>query len=349
MVVYCCVKNCKNDWIPNSNLTFHRFPWSNPSLLNAWVNVMPLRNNNINKSSRICSDHFTENDYENNGRIYRRLKKNAVPQIFPCYDLSNALSDSSHDNVTNNSTQNILTNLSPLCEGSQHSLTPLTNNILHEHSNDSSSAKNMETLNTDEQRTESTNNKILEEKETSYRRRIKTLQRRLQRNHQKLEKMSNVIKLLRSEVLSELNNEHNYTVPDLNQYKSFTCFVDRGGLCIPSKSIFEIAKYCEKLFRAQVDIFKNINDINFRETMCAAAITHFLPIISKLFIPAHPVVETVHDWNQLHEYKIIKFFTAAYVKIRLLHAYSKLKTLNDLGTKASMRPKLTKLVLFSNV
>ncbi|XP_044015568.1 THAP domain-containing protein 1 [Aphidius gifuensis] len=199
MVVYCCVKNCKNDWIPNSNLTFHRFPWSNPSLLNAWVNVMPLRNNNINKSSRICSDHFTENDYENNGRIYRRLKKNAVPQIFPCYDLSNALSDSSHDNVTNNSTQNILTNLSPLCEGSQHSLTPLTNNILHEHSNDSSSAKNMETLNTDEQRTESTNNKILEEKETSYRRRIKTLQRRLQRNHQKLEKMSNVIKLLRSE------------------------------------------------------------------------------------------------------------------------------------------------------
>lgn len=97
-----------------------------------------------------------------------------------------------------------------------------------------------------------------------------------------------------------------------------------------------------------MQVIGQTNGVNFQEKMCAAAVKHFLPNISKLFSAVHPIIETVHDFNELHEIKIIKHFTAAYTKIRL-HAYAKTKTIEQLGTKATMRQKLTRLVIFNNV
>ncbi|EZA48919.1 hypothetical protein X777_12970 [Ooceraea biroi] len=59
MVKVCCAKNCRNFWIPNTNLTFHTFPWSNKQRLEEWMNVVPSKSR-IGKYSFICSAHFND-------------------------------------------------------------------------------------------------------------------------------------------------------------------------------------------------------------------------------------------------------------------------------------------------
>ncbi|KYN04403.1 THAP domain-containing protein 9 [Cyphomyrmex costatus] len=141
-------------------------------------------------------------------------------------------------------------------------------------------------------------------------------------------------------VASSHSKDHNY----YNFDSGFLDFVNRGKLKIPSKCIFETIIFCEKAFKTEITVGFNGN-INFKNKITAAAIKQFMPLLKTLFKPDHPIVETS---NLCEEIKIIKFVVALYTKIRL-YAYAKTNTLKYLGSKATLRQKLSKTILFLHV
>lgn len=64
----------------------NRFPLSNELLTKKWVDALKRKNFKPSQSSRICSVHFTEQDYQLRPDAHRPLlKENAVPSIFPSF------------------------------------------------------------------------------------------------------------------------------------------------------------------------------------------------------------------------------------------------------------------------
>ncbi|ROL46137.1 THAP domain-containing protein 4 [Anabarilius grahami] len=67
-------------------VTFHVFPTSEPARLKLWLIALRLDINtpiNILKMMRVCSDHFSPDDFTYPGEDYVRLKTSAVPMVFP--------------------------------------------------------------------------------------------------------------------------------------------------------------------------------------------------------------------------------------------------------------------------
>ena len=60
-----------------------RFP-ANPALAEIWKNNLKRDQWTPSKSSKLCSDHFKEDDIIRSGKIVR-LKPNAVPTRFKCF------------------------------------------------------------------------------------------------------------------------------------------------------------------------------------------------------------------------------------------------------------------------
>ncbi|XP_015123341.1 THAP domain-containing protein 3 [Diachasma alloeum] len=81
MVRNCCVKGCKSLWHPTANLSFFRFPFKTPQLMETWLAVVPSKGN-ISKTSVVCNKHFQNFDFNHEGSR-RTLKDIAVPSIFP--------------------------------------------------------------------------------------------------------------------------------------------------------------------------------------------------------------------------------------------------------------------------
>lgn len=151
-----------------------------------------------------------------------------------------------------------------------------------------------------------------------------------------------------NDILLKSNNktDHEYTVNPSNS-SGFLTFVNRGGLCVPSEIAFKIVMFCEKVFQIEIKV-GFIGSINFKDTINAAGVKHFLPMIPTLFKLTHPLIETVNQCQELHEIKIIKLIAESYCTKRL-HTYAKTKTLEYLGKKATMRHKLHKTILFYHV
>ncbi len=95
MVNRCCVPGCPASKSNISGVTFHRFP-SDPVLLGAWLEHFPKTNFAPSAHSRVCSLHFSENDFtcksqdkqeskrrQQNHLLTRRLVPQAVPTFQP--------------------------------------------------------------------------------------------------------------------------------------------------------------------------------------------------------------------------------------------------------------------------
>ncbi|XP_071558198.1 uncharacterized protein [Temnothorax nylanderi] len=85
MAVTCSVKGCKSKHqgkLSKDGIRFYRFPISNEKILKYWVAATGRSNWIAYSNARMCSLHFTNNDYykfhvENNQR--RRLKPDVIP------------------------------------------------------------------------------------------------------------------------------------------------------------------------------------------------------------------------------------------------------------------------------
>ncbi|XP_063770430.1 THAP domain-containing protein 5-like [Pseudophryne corroboree] len=83
MPMTCVAYGCNNHFVKGTGKQFFRFPMKDPERLSKWVVAIRRKNWKPSASSRICSDHFTDNDYMlRPGAMVPRLRLDAVPSIF---------------------------------------------------------------------------------------------------------------------------------------------------------------------------------------------------------------------------------------------------------------------------
>jgi len=117
---------------------------------------------------------------------------------------------------------------------------------------------------------------------------------------------------------------HNYTVNSSNHI-SFLTFVNRGKLCFSSNIAYEIIKFGEKVFKAELNIveywFYGIDQFQ-RENDCwnCETLRRKNPYTFSTFTFDCRHIKSIR--NELHEIKIIKFIISSYAKIRL-NAFAK--------------------------
>ncbi|XP_063311629.1 uncharacterized protein LOC134611565 isoform X2 [Pelobates fuscus] len=79
----CAVKGCKNAYIKGSGKHFFRFPMKNSEQLSKWLIAIQRGHWKPSVRSRVCGDHFSNKDYVRRpGDIIPRLRPHAVPSIF---------------------------------------------------------------------------------------------------------------------------------------------------------------------------------------------------------------------------------------------------------------------------
>ncbi|XP_022172357.1 THAP domain-containing protein 1-like [Myzus persicae] len=88
MVCSCSVHLCTNRSKPGPRkIHFFSFPLKNAERTQQWVNAVGRKGFIPTKYSKVCSDHFHQNDFEKicGGSYLLKLKVTAVPSIFPNY------------------------------------------------------------------------------------------------------------------------------------------------------------------------------------------------------------------------------------------------------------------------
>lgn len=138
--------------------------------------------------------------------------------------------------------------------------------------------------------------------------------------------------------------DHNY-IASSHIFHKFTNFITHGGLVYSSRIVFEIIKFCEKQFRIFLEK-DNIHttEVNIKKLFINTALHHFAANISN-FKPPHPAVEDISE--EPHELQIIRKTLELFLKCRM-HHHTKLINLRIHGNKATVRQKMTKLILFKN-
>ncbi|XP_068731089.1 uncharacterized protein [Montipora capricornis] len=81
---FCCAGECENSSDKRPDISFHGLPLDNKALLKTWITKMRRNPNyfNVNKHVKICSEHFSPEDFIIPDAKKRRLKRDAVPSIF---------------------------------------------------------------------------------------------------------------------------------------------------------------------------------------------------------------------------------------------------------------------------
>ena len=101
---------------------------------------------------------------------------------------------------------------------------------------------------------------------------------------------------------------------------AFTLFINKGGLPIPSHSVFHVLEYAEQIFKAYVckDGNEISNDFNLRSRMVLEVCHHF--IIDK----SHQIVFEDHEqgmneslFQDDHGVKLIRYTADKYFTLRL--------------------------------
>ncbi|VEN57119.1 unnamed protein product [Callosobruchus maculatus] len=81
MVESCCAVNCCNRRTKGVKMKFHRLP-IDPYLRNLWLHAIGRIHFTPSRTTVICEEHFTSQDYEVNVHGNRVLKRSAVPSKF---------------------------------------------------------------------------------------------------------------------------------------------------------------------------------------------------------------------------------------------------------------------------
>jgi len=218
MVTSCCVEYCKSVWFPNSNLSFHNFPWNNKQLMGEWLEAVPIKGY-IGKFSRVCSLHFKGSDFERH-TIRATLKKTAVP--YSCeYDVltnitvSHKMSNDLNENVTN--VDNNINYISLPTTAFMYSTIPTfeestiirdSTDEIQDSTDDCTVAESYKNCrlkvsltmtNQDAASQKKGNYELWKEKEIEYRRKIKILHEKVRRRDLKLTRMSELVKVLKKQ------------------------------------------------------------------------------------------------------------------------------------------------------
>ena len=81
MVQKCSAFGCLNKSKKNSGITFHKFPSiQREALRKKWINAMKRRDFDPGHYSKVCSDHFSLEDFQPTIKV-KVLKRDAIPKV----------------------------------------------------------------------------------------------------------------------------------------------------------------------------------------------------------------------------------------------------------------------------
>lgn len=146
--------------------------------------------------------------------------------------------------------------------------------------------------------------------------------------------------------------DHDYfgSRPDNQRASAYTQFVNKGGLTMPSPSVFSVVKYAEIVFKACVckDGRQISSSEGLRSKMIVEVSNHFFVDKSSRSTVFSDHDSGMNDMNDDHRVKLIKHTADKYFTLRLF-TYGKRHCESVLqGGKPSDRHQLTKLILFKN-
>ncbi|KAJ8261671.1 hypothetical protein GJAV_G00156990 [Gymnothorax javanicus] len=81
----CAYPRCFNRMKRRSRVSFHKLPVNNPEMLKLWITAMNLKATANLSALRVCSEHFSLDDYfcePGTEREKHRLRSSAVPMVF---------------------------------------------------------------------------------------------------------------------------------------------------------------------------------------------------------------------------------------------------------------------------
>ncbi|KAJ8965754.1 hypothetical protein NQ314_003912 [Rhamnusium bicolor] len=297
MVKYCCAYGCTNEWTPSGNKKFHRFPFKRPDILKQWIQAVHLQNFKPTGYTVICSDHFINEDYLESSLNRNLLKQNAVPSVFKY---------PSHIGPSHSSKRRtLIRKVESTSEGSSSSA-------------DESVTSFKKTYEAATQTPKYMLGRKMKVK-------IQNLKQQVKRRNKKIKNMNDLIKHLKDDITND-HADHNYSV-NINDYASFTKFVSRGKLYFPSLVVFEIVKYCEKAFKAEI-LMGYMGKVDIKKRILNMVLQHFLPKIKAMFLPTHPVSIS----EDLHEVQMIKYIAITYASIRIT-THAKKTTMRIVGAE----------------
>ena len=149
-------------------------------------------------------------------------------------------------------------------------------------------------------------------------------------------------------------NGHDYTASlyhDCGRASSFTTFVNKGGLQIPSTSVFRTVQYCEHIFRSTItgENSQHIShESNLKKIIIIQVCQHFSLDSTKELFPDHEEGLNEILFEDDHRTKLTKCVADKYLTLRLF-TYGKkyTKEIANQGDQ-SIRHKFNKLILFKN-
>ena len=156
-------------------------------------------------------------------------------------------------------------------------------------------------------------------------------------------------------LLSQFNPptpDHDYCSVKFSEVASasaFTLFVNKGGLRIPSESVYLVVEYTEKEFKASVckDGKQITRESKLKEKLVMNVCRHFLLDSRKIF-QDHEQGLNENLFEEDHQSTLVKLIAERYITLRLF-TYG--KRYNESVVKKGQpgdRHKLTKLILFKN-
>ncbi len=149
-------------------------------------------------------------------------------------------------------------------------------------------------------------------------------------------------------------NGHDYTASlyhDCGRASSFTTFVNKGGLQVPSTSVFRTVQYCEHIFRSTItgENSQHIShESNLKKRIIIQVCQHFSLDSTKELFPDHEEGLNEILFEDDHRTKLTKCVADKYLTLRLF-TYGKkyTKEIANQGNQ-SIRHKFNKLILFKN-
>ena len=82
MPMICEAYNCFSEYNKTDvNVMYHRFP-ANRGTRRKWIRRLKLKSVKLKANSRLCSKHFTSEDYVTSSNGKKLLRTNAVPSVF---------------------------------------------------------------------------------------------------------------------------------------------------------------------------------------------------------------------------------------------------------------------------
>ena len=147
--------------------------------------------------------------------------------------------------------------------------------------------------------------------------------------------------------------DHNYSAMnycDVTSASAFALFVNNGGLTIPSRSVYLVVEYAEKVFKCKVckDGDHISSEARLKEKLALDVCSHFIMDKRQNIFEDHELGLNESVFEEDHRSALIKLVADKYFTLRIFTYAKRYQETVVTKGQPSDRHKLTKSILFKN-